>query len=378
MGALTPAQAQIAENVHFFDRIVGMFPVSYYAPEVDAEGAPTEPREEAKVVATTTPAASLSELRERLQAKVQSMKQPRKENDENTQSKRKKKDGKKEKKPTEKKQKAASEENKQEGGKGKKPTVKKQKAGGEAASEENKQEEGKGKKPSKKQKKQEKKNAENQKDKQSTKKQKTEKPANGEQKNQKRKVDTTLTEKESNAEMTESKTATKTTKPTEKKAKKQKVALGQDLMFSSVTLDKPKESLENLPGSSKKNAHRAMRKVLNFEKRVQELKQDAPELAREVVKQASFSTALNRVQGIKVHDDKARLAKALKRKEKSKQKSQKEWSERNAKIATTSKQAAQKRNDNVKAKIEEKNANRLKKSIKKRGDVRALLANVGS
>jgi len=165
-----------------------------------------------------------------------------------------------------------------------------------------------------------------------------------------------------------------------KKQKKRKAtkqlaesALGHDLMFSNITQDFEKE-LDKVPGTSKKNVHRALQKVLNFEGKVKELKQQNPLLAHDVVKQASFSAALSRAQGTKVHDDKARLAKALKRKEKSKLKSQKEWKERTSKLTATNTEAAQKRNANVKAKLDERSAQRLKKSIKKRGDVRALLA----
>jgi len=82
---------------------------------------------------------------------------------------------------------------------------------------------------------------------------------------------------------------------------------------------------------------------------------------KDVLEKEMWLAARRRAEGDKIHDDEALLKKAVKRKEKGKQKSEREWKERTKGVETAMRERQKKREDNLRKRREEKAAGRGKK-----------------
>lgn len=85
---------------------------------------------------------------------------------------------------------------------------------------------------------------------------------------------------------------------------------------------------------------------------------------KEVLEKETWLAARRKAEGEKVHNDESLLKKAVKRKEKAKKKSEKEWSDRVQGVQKAQKQRQQKREDNIRKRKETKQAG---KGGKKKG-----------
>ena len=95
----------------------------------------------------------------------------------------------------------------------------------------------------------------------------------------------------------------------------------------------------------------------------------SPEKRAELDAKDTWAKANARIQGAKVHDDPTRLAKAVKRREKEKVKSQKGWNERKEQLDKALAARQKKRADNIAMRHERKkggNNSKGKKDTKKR------------
>lgn len=160
---------------------------------------------------------------------------------------------------------------------------------------------------------------------------------------------------------------TTTTKPTPAPAAAAAVEKPMDFAFSSVVAPKDltKKHLERGPSDKK-----VLAKVRAFDARVDAVSQKNPELAKAMVKNKEMDNAVLRASGIKVRDNEARIKKAIKKKEKSKQKSQKEWKDRTKVVNQGKADRLKKRHENISDRMVMRKENRVKASIKKRGDAR--------
>ncbi|KAM7207981.1 hypothetical protein V8F20_001775 [Naviculisporaceae sp. PSN 640] len=104
----------------------------------------------------------------------------------------------------------------------------------------------------------------------------------------------------------------------------------------------------------------ALAKFESQKKRIAALDEDK---RKEVLEKETWLAARRRVEGEKVHDDESLLKKAVKRKEKAKKKSEREWKERAKGVEDAIKGRQHKREENIKKRREEK----LTKGKKKKG-----------
>lgn len=174
--------------------------------------------------------------------------------------------------------------------------------------------------------------------------------------------------KEEKAKTKKTKTAIAAAKPAPKaESTGEQASEGSaDFLFSSV-----KESVDVTKMRKKGLSNRAaMAKVQSFDAKVREVQMVDPTRASEMVHDKSMSSALLRAQGVKVKDDKTRIKKAMKKKLSSKKKSQKEWKERVQVVRKDMNKRIDARADNINNRLKERKENRVKQSIKKRGDAR--------
>ncbi|KAM5532998.1 hypothetical protein V8D89_013340 [Ganoderma adspersum] len=121
-----------------------------------------------------------------------------------------------------------------------------------------------------------------------------------------------------------------------------------NLNASTSASSKPSKLRKNLPASAC-NPSQALSQLEKHKEKLAALP-DAERAAR--AEREQWEKAGARVEGAKVHDDEARLKKAVKRKEKQKTKSKKTWDERKEQLATSMAARQKKRTDNITARAD--------------------------
>ncbi|KAK4653626.1 hypothetical protein QC762_508580 [Podospora pseudocomata] len=140
------------------------------------------------------------------------------------------------------------------------------------------------------------------------------------------------------------------------------------LRFSDGTQLSHDAAYEKTPGSAKKKGpsdpKTALLKLENQKKRIANLPE---EKQKQVIEQEAWLAARKRAEGEKVIDNEALLKKAIKRKEKGKKKSEKEWKERKEGVQKSIHDRQKKREENLQKRKDEKMANRRGKGKGKKG-----------
>ncbi|KAL2137143.1 hypothetical protein VTI74DRAFT_8775 [Chaetomium olivicolor] len=131
------------------------------------------------------------------------------------------------------------------------------------------------------------------------------------------------------------------------------------LTFSDGTQLSHDLSYEKTPGSAKKKGpsdpKTALLKLEAQKKRIAGMDEDK---RKEVLEKETWLAARKRAEGEKVHDNESLLKKALKRKEKAKKKSEREWKERAEGVQHAIQERQRKREENIRKRREEKIANK--------------------
>lgn len=131
------------------------------------------------------------------------------------------------------------------------------------------------------------------------------------------------------------------------------------LAFSDGTQLSHDLSYEKAPGSAKKRGasdpKTALLKLEAQKKRIAGMDEDK---RKEVLEKETWLAARKRAEGEKVHDNESLLKKALKRKEKSKKKSEREWKDRLESVQTGIKERQRKREENLRKRRDEKAAHK--------------------
>ncbi|XP_013419957.1 surfeit locus protein 6 homolog [Lingula anatina] len=117
-----------------------------------------------------------------------------------------------------------------------------------------------------------------------------------------------------------------------------------------------------------KDYKKLLQKVEKQKEHVDRLKVSDKEKAKQVQEKITWTSALQRAEGIKVKDNPEMLKKAAKRKDKKKQIAKKHWTEREEKLKDKMEERQKKRQKNIKAKKQAKIDKKIK-SAKKRGRI---------
>lgn len=142
-----------------------------------------------------------------------------------------------------------------------------------------------------------------------------------------------------------------------------------DFTADKTLKTKSKSDSKLTPANAKPKDYKKLLKKLQEEKEKKEqLKQSEPEKASELEQKAKWKSAIDKASGVKVKDDVDMLKKAVKRMDKKKDKSRKNWQERSKKVEEHKKQLQDKRQKNIEKRKEKKKEGKIKR-LKKKGRI---------
>nr|CAB3266716.1 surfeit locus protein 6 homolog [Phallusia mammillata] len=124
------------------------------------------------------------------------------------------------------------------------------------------------------------------------------------------------------------------------------------LVFSKFDFgvsDQPKEKRKRKEKKRKK-LEICIKKATTVQEKMEEMKQNDPEMAEEMVENDSWKKAVSRAKGVKVKDNVALLKKSIKKMDEKKKKSKKQWKERTEKVQEKQKRKQDRRMQNIKKK----------------------------
>lgn len=141
--------------------------------------------------------------------------------------------------------------------------------------------------------------------------------------------------------------------PDEPSSSKQKYGSSETNVNFSLVGGSTKKSHTNLKTSS--NPTQALSQIAARKEKLSSLPE---EKRKEKEEREKWAKAEARMEGVKVHDDEAKLKKSVKRKEKEKSRSKKQWDERKQQVETTMIAKQKKRTDNIASRNERRNDKR--------------------
>ena len=160
------------------------------------------------------------------------------------------------------------------------------------------------------------------------------------------------------------------------KSRKPQVAQSKDTFVTSIQEDSGKEELKfnrlhfetkvnNVKTKNKKKELRiSLKKAEDHQKKIESMTKEDPEKGRLIEDDVKWKKAISKAIGIKQKDDPILLQRALKRLEKKKKRSQKEWKSRKATQEKFKESKQARREKNIKERIEKKQRKVGKKTSK--------------
>lgn len=136
-----------------------------------------------------------------------------------------------------------------------------------------------------------------------------------------------------------------------------------DVVFSKFDFLEAKK--EPRPGMKKKNYEKLLAKAEARKKKLESLRKEDLSKAKELMDKLSWSQAIEKAEGIKQHDDPKLLKKAMKKRDKAKTKSKKQWEERIGYQKKMAEEKQKQRRKNIKERIEAKKGKKSGKGKKK-------------
>ena len=136
----------------------------------------------------------------------------------------------------------------------------------------------------------------------------------------------------------------------------------------TIHLKKNKDDKITPTNAKPKDYKKLLKKLQEKREKVEELKQKEPEKANELELKDKWKSAIDKASGLKVKDDVSILKKAVKRLEKKKSKSKKNWQDRNKEVERKKEQFQDKRRKNIEKRRDKNKETKIKK-LKKKGRI---------
>lgn len=140
-----------------------------------------------------------------------------------------------------------------------------------------------------------------------------------------------------------------------------------DFSFSNVKQDVLDGGAKKKRGKKKMTDEELLAKVEKDKQRVADLENVDAEAAKRIKMESGFEASMMRVQGVAVRDDPAMLKKAIKKREKSKEKSQKMWKERKKTVTNAIMTKQKKRVENLAARGTKAKSKAKKRALNRPG-----------